>query len=85
MTKQIFSRLFVRYEVACDVMGALLKHYLEVIATERDKPVPDLMVISRSQLEKSELYNLRDALDPNNVAGIESMIKAWGPQARMLY
>ena len=85
MTKQIFSRLFVRYEVACDVMGALLTHYSEVIATERDKPVPNLMVISRAQLEKIVLYNLRDALDPNNFAEIESMIKAWGPQAHMLY
>ncbi|MBO0501512.1 hypothetical protein J1C51_22330 [Chromobacterium haemolyticum] len=84
-TDALFSRTGVRYEVALDVLGAIIAHHSEQIAIERDKPLPDERAIKVIELAKSSLRDLREALDPNDEEGIESIIKRFGQQARDLY
>lgn len=49
MTNQLFSRAGVRYEVALDVLGAIIAHHSEAIAAEREKATPDEAVIAAAQ------------------------------------
>lgn len=84
-TAGLFSRTGVRYEVALDVLGAIIAHHSEQIAIERDKPQPDENAIKVAELAKSSLRDLREALEPNDEDGIESVIKRFGQQARDLY
>jgi hypothetical protein len=42
----LFSRTGVRYEVALDVLGAMIAHYAEAIARERDRLDADEIVIA---------------------------------------
>lgn len=85
MTDGLFSRSGVRYEVALDVMGAIIAHYSEVIAIERDKVSPDESVIAAAQREKDLLRSVRDDLRPNADDAIERVISEYGPKARALY
>ncbi|PPB84020.1 hypothetical protein B0O95_105204 [Mycetohabitans endofungorum] len=85
MTKQLFSRTGVRYEVALDVLGAIIAHHSEAIAVERDKPVPDEAVIERTLQKINALDALRDELDPREPETIERVIQQYAPQARELY
>lgn len=85
MTNQLFNRAGVRYEVALDVLGAIIAHHSEAIAAERDKPTPDEAAIEAAQKAKDELRTLRDELDPNADEAIERVIEQYGPQARDLY
>lgn len=85
MTNHLFSRAGVRYEVALDVLGAIIAHHSEMIAAERDKAVPDEAAIAAAQKAKDELRALRDELDPNTAEAIERVIEQYGPQARDLY
>jgi len=85
MTNQLFNRAGVRYEVALDVLGAIIAHHSEAIAAERDKPVPDEAVIGQSQKIKNALRALRDELDPSAEETIERVIEQYGQQARDLY
>ncbi|MGP8438162.1 hypothetical protein ACT2FY_09470 [Paraburkholderia fungorum] len=84
-TAGLFSRTGVRYEVALDVLGAIIAHHSEQIAIERDKPQPDENAIKVAELAKSSLRDLREALEPTDEDGIESVIKRFGQQARDLY
>ncbi len=65
MTNQLFSRAGVRYEVALDVLGAIIAHHSEAIAAEREKATPDEAVIAAAQKAKDELRTIREDLDPN--------------------
>lgn len=85
MSNGIFKRSGVRYEVACDVIGAVIAHHSEVIATELDKAEPDRAVVAAAEAAKKALRDTREALDTNDVAGIEAVIATYGPQARALY
>lgn len=85
MTNGIFKRSGVRYEVACDVIGAVIAHHSEVVAIELDKPEPDQAVIAAAEAAKKALRDTREALDTNDIAGIEAAIATYGPQARALY
>ena len=84
-TAGLFSRTGVRYEVALDVLGAIIAHHSEQIAIERDKPQPDENAIKVAEADKSSLRDLREALEPNDEEAIESVIKRFGQQARDLY
>ncbi|MCG1042173.1 hypothetical protein KQH60_06235 [Mycetohabitans sp. B8] len=86
MTEQLFSRTGVRYEVALDVLGAIIAHHSEAVAAERDKPVPDEAVIECALQEMDALdTSLRDELDPREPEAIERVIQQYAPQARELY
>lgn len=85
MTNRLFNRAGVRYEVALDVLGAIIAHHSEVIAAERDKDVPDETAIAAAQKAKDELRALRDELDPKADEAIERVIEQYGQQARDLY
>lgn len=85
MTTGIFKRRGVRYEVACDAIGAVIAHHSEVVALEIDKAEPDRNVIGAAEAAKKALRDARDALDVNDADGIEAAIAAYGPQARSLY
>lgn len=85
MTDKLFNRTGVRYEVALDVLGAIIAHHSEVIATERSKEVPDEAVIEQAQQAKKSLRDLRDDLDAKDADAIEHVIAEYGPQSRALY
>ncbi|AOJ79203.1 hypothetical protein WS86_00220 (plasmid) [Burkholderia savannae] len=85
MTKKLFDRAGVRYEVAADILGAIIAHHTETIAAERAKDAPDQDVINREQQIKDQLRVVRDDLDPQEASAIERVIAEYGPQARALY
>jgi hypothetical protein len=85
MSNGLFKRSGVRFEVACDVIGAVISHHAEVIATELDKAAPDQAVIAAAEVAKKALRDTRESLDTNDVAGIEAAITNYGAQARALY
>lgn len=81
----LFSRTNLMHEVACEVIGAMIAHYSEELALEREKPLPDESVIAHICKIKSGLRLLRDQLDPLDFEAIKSVIKTYGPQARNAY
>jgi hypothetical protein len=81
----LFRRSGVRFEVACDVIGAVIAHYAEVIGTERDRPTPDAQKIAHAQQLVGELKDIREDLDPKDAAAIEGTIERLAPLARHLY
>lgn len=81
----IFDRTGVRYEVACDLLGALLSHYAEALAKERGKPAPDTVVVGRIEAAQLSLRLEREALDPADPEAIQAIIRKHGHQARELY
>ncbi len=82
---ELFDRTGVRYEVACDVLGAIIAHYSEALALEREKPFPDAAAVERIEAAKRALRTERDELDPSNSEAIKAVIRKYGPQARQLY
>jgi hypothetical protein len=81
----LFRRSGVRYEVACDVIGALVAHFAEAIGRERDRPTPDTPKIAHAQQLVAELKDIREDLDPKDSAAIEGTIERLAPLARHLY
>jgi len=81
----LFDRAGVLYEVACDVIGAIIAHYSETLAQERGKPVPDAATVERIEATKRALRMERDELDASNAEAIKAVIRKYGPQARKLY
>ena len=81
----LFDRAGVLYEVACDVIGAIIAHYSETLAHERGKPVPDAATVERIEATKRALRMERDELDASNAEAIKAVIRKYGPQARALY
>lgn len=81
----LFARTGVRYEVACDVMGAVIAHQAEVIGQERERDQPDQAVLQNALQQKRQLMDARDALEPNDSAAIEAAIARYAPLARKLY
>ena len=85
MSRGIFSRTGVRYEVACDVIGALIAHQAEIIAAEESKPSPDRGVIADAEATQRRLRDEREGLDSHDLGAIERIIGTYGPQARAAY
>ena len=81
----LFRRSGVRFEVACDVIGAVIAHYAEMIGTERDRPSPDAQKIAHAQQLVAELKDIREDLDPRDGSAIEAAIDRLAPLARHLY
>lgn len=81
----LFSRAVIRYEVALDVVGAVIAHYAEVVGVERDRPTPDEAKLRQSQAMQRRLRSERNALDPRDGEAVESAISCWAPLARRLY
>lgn len=81
----IFRRSGVRFEVACDVIGAVIAHFASVVGTERSGTTPDTTKIARTEELMTELRNIREALDPANATGIEAAIQRLAPLARIMY
>jgi hypothetical protein len=77
----LFERSGVLYEVACDVLGAIIAHYSESIAFERDKPFPDLALVDRMQDAKRCVCLERDNLHPSDSASIKAVILNHGLRA----
>ena len=85
MTTTISNHVGMRYEVACDVIGAVISHHASVIGMEREKDVADQMVIAESLAAQRELDAERDALHLDDEAGIEAAIRKYGPMARAMF
>lgn len=85
MADNIFRRAGVRYEVACDVIGALIAHHAEIIGNEREKEVPDQGVIQANEEAQRGLRNVREDLDARDSGAIEAVIAKYGPQARAAF
>lgn len=81
----LFARTGVRYEVACDVIGAMIAHHAEVIGQERERDQPDQAILQNALQQKRQLMDARDALEPNDSAAIEAAIACYAPLARKLY
>lgn len=81
----LFDRSGVRYEVACDVIGALIAHYAEIMGKERDRAQPDEAILRVAGALKSALAAERDDLNQRDSAGIEAAISRYAPLARRLY
>lgn len=81
----LFDRAGVRYEVACDLIGALIAHYAEIMGLEREQAQPDEAVLRVAGAMKVALAEERDDLDPRDIAGIEAAISHYAPLARRLY
>jgi len=81
----IFRRSGVRYEVACDCIGALIAHFASVVGTERSSALPGKAKIDRAEQLMAELRDIREALDPADGAQIEATIERLAPLARLLY
>jgi len=84
-TAGLFDRVGVRYEVACDVMGALTAHYAEIIGREREQAQPDEAVLRVALAMKVALAAERDDLDPSDATAIETAISRYAPVARRVY
>ena len=82
---ELFNRTGVRYEVACDVIGALIAHYAEIMGREREQAQPNEAVLRVAGAMKAALAGERDDLDPRDSAGIEAAISRYAPLARRLY
>lgn len=81
----IFRRSGVRYEVACDCVGAVIAHLASVAGTERSTATPDNAKIDQAEQLMAELRDIREALDPADGAQIEATIERLAPLARLLY
>lgn len=81
----LFDRAGVRYEVACDVIGALIAHYAEITGRERDRALPDEAILRLANARKAALAAERDDLNPRDGTGIEAVISRYAPLARRLY
>jgi hypothetical protein len=68
----LFDRAGVRYEVACDVIGALIAHYAEIMGLEREQAQPNEAVLRVAGAMKAALAGERDDLDPRDSAVIEA-------------
>lgn len=68
----------IRFEVAQDVLGALLAHWAEAAAKALDAVNPDPARLAQIEAEQRKLRFLRHGLDPRDAAQIESVIAVYG-------
>lgn len=84
MSSGLFKRTGVRYEIACEILGAIISHHAEVLGLENSKAIADPAVVIAAQAAISEINQLRDGLDPKDSTAIESLIAKYGSLARQL-
>jgi hypothetical protein len=75
----------IRFEVAQDVLGALLAHWSEAAAEVLDAANPDPALLAEIDAEQRKLRFLRHDLDPRDAAQIETVIAEHAPLARRLF
>lgn len=75
----------IRFEVAQDVLGALIAHWSEAAAQALGTANPDPARLAEIEAEQRKLRTLRHDLDPRDFAQIESVIAEHAPLARRLY
>ncbi|MEO6278194.1 hypothetical protein [Roseateles sp.] len=75
----------IRFEVAQDVLGAVLAHLAEAAAQALDAANPDPGHLTEIEAEQRKFRTLRHDLDPRDVVQIESVIAEHAPLARRLY
>jgi hypothetical protein len=85
MANGLFNRTGVRYEVALDILGAIISHYAAEIASEEQKRHPDPTAIEKAETEQQRIRDLRRNLRSDDAQAIENIITTYGPQARALY
>lgn len=81
----LFCRTGVRYEVALDVLGAMISHYAEAIAQARDQGDSTAEAVARLQGLQADIRDRREALDPRDAAAIAAVIALYGPQVRLAF
>lgn len=81
----LFSRGHVRYEVACEIIGALIAHFAELIGCERSSRVAELELIRSWGQAQEALREERDALSSDDVLAIGRVIETYAPAVRLLY
>ena len=74
-----------RFEVALDVLGALLAHWSEAAPDALDAANPDPGRLAEIEAEQRKWRNLRHDLDPRDLAQIDSGTAEHAPLARRLY
>lgn len=74
-----------RLEAAQEVLGFLMAARSELIHNESKKAHPDLTKIEQWESERNELFDLEDGLRLDDLAGVESVIATYGPQARQMF
>jgi len=75
----------LRYEVAIDVIGAIISHHAEAISLESRKPSPDQNLIARCEAIQDEMRDLRYGLAADDTQAIERVIATYGPEAKNLF
>lgn len=82
----LFSRAHLRYEVACDVMGAVISHHAHCIGQQRSQPNGgNAQIIQNHQQAKNVIALQRDHLAPDDAQAIEAAIAKFGLLARQHY
>ena len=81
MTMTTTERL-ARFETAQETIGFLMALRTTWISDEKAKPAPDLASIARWSAERDRYWDEQDALSYDDVAGIERVIKDYGPLVR---
>lgn len=75
----------LRFEVAQDVLGALLAHWAEAAADALESAEADPARLAEIERQQRKYRNLRADLDPRDAVQIESVIAEHAPLARRLY
>lgn len=82
---QVFDLVGVRYEVAVDLIGAVIAHHAYVIGVERSKVVPDQDIIDSFERQQQDLRDQREDLSATDAEAVELAIRKFSPLARNLY
>ena len=85
MGAELFSRMYLRFEIARDCIGAVLAHQMAVIAEEASRDDADQGVLAQAEEERAKLMIIRDDIDPANSQQIESIIRDYGQLALKLF
>ncbi|SCK09561.1 hypothetical protein [Vogesella sp. LIG4] len=72
------------YEEAMRLLSTLISHYTAVISQEMAKPTQSTEIIHHARHSREELWQLRDALEPQDNQQIDSVIAQYGPLVREL-
>lgn len=81
----LFDRAGVRYEVACDVIGALIAHYAEIMGREREQAQPNEAVLRVAGAMKAALAGERMISIRATAPASRRRFSRYAPLARRLY
>ncbi|PEH80347.1 hypothetical protein [Burkholderia gladioli] len=74
----------VEYEVACQTIGQLIAHQVELIAMEESRAEPNQAMLAQAISTRVALVAERDALAVDDELGVTKILAAYGPIARSL-